>query len=144
MFVFNFRSLRESGKKKAHKHKLFCPADLGTTPGQTRAFSLFYTVEARQTRVCPWDKPSLSLGQSRERRAAQKVHVKKVDVPLLLARGWGIGGICRIGAPQVCPQSRRGAKGGTPQKIPRGTFLEAEGVYKKASCPFSFKRKGTS
>ena len=25
--------------------------------GQTRVFSLFYAVEARQTRVCPWDKP---------------------------------------------------------------------------------------
>ena len=81
-----------SGKKKAHKHKLFCPVGLGTTPGmsrgfhwvrtwdksgenlgQTRVFSLLYTVEARFHRVCPWDKPSLSQGQSRGRRAAQKV-----------------------------------------------------------------------
>ena len=65
-----------SDKKKAHKHKLFCPVGLGTTPGlsrgfhrvcpwdkpgenlgQTRVFSLFYTVEARFRRVCPWDNP---------------------------------------------------------------------------------------
>ena len=64
-----------SGKKKAHKHKLFCPVGLGTNPG----FSLFYQ------RVRPWDKPSLSLGQSRGWRAAQKVHVKKVYVPFSLA-----------------------------------------------------------
>ena len=96
-----------SGKKKADKHKLFCPVGLGTTPGlsrgfhrvcpwdksgenlgQTRVFSLFYTVEARQTRVCPWDKPGLSLGQTRGRRAAQKVYVKKVYVPFSLASAW--------------------------------------------------------
>ena len=93
-----------SGKKKAHKHKFFCPVGLGTTPGlsrgfhrvcpwdksgenlgQTRVFSLFYTVEARFHRVCPWDKPGLSLGQSRGRRAAQKVYVKKMYVPFSLA-----------------------------------------------------------
>ena len=97
--------LRNSGKKKPHKHKLFCPVGLGTTPGlpgislgvcpwdksgenlgQTRVFSLFYTVEARFHRVCPWDKPGLSLGQSRGRRAAQKVYVKKVYVPFSLTR----------------------------------------------------------
>ena len=38
---------------------LICPWDkfgeiLGTNPG---FFSLFYTAEARRTRVCPWDKP---------------------------------------------------------------------------------------
>ena len=95
----------ESGKKKAHKHKLFCPVGLGTTLGlcrgfqrvcpwdksgenlgQARVFSLFYTVEARFHWVCPWDKPGLSLGQSRGRRAAQKVYVKKVYVPFSLAR----------------------------------------------------------
>ena len=92
-------------KKKAHKHKFFCPVRLGTTPGlsqgfhrgcswdksgenlgQARVFSLFYTVEARFHRVCPWDKPGLSLGQSRGRRAAQKVNVKKVYVPFSLAK----------------------------------------------------------
>ena len=70
-----------SGKKKAHKHKLFCPVGLGTTPGlsrgfhrvcpwdksgenlgHTRVFSLFYTVEARFHRVCPWDKPDNPKG----------------------------------------------------------------------------------
>ena len=93
----------QSGKKKAHKHKLFCPVgpcfspDLsqgqtqfvpGTNPlknRETQEFSLFYTVEARFHRVCPWDKPSLSQGQSRGRRAAQKVYVKKVYVPFSLA-----------------------------------------------------------
>ena len=93
-----------TGKKKAHKHKLFCPVGLRTTPGlsrgfhrvcpwdksgenlgQTRVFSLFYIVEARFHRVCPWDKPGLSQGQSRGRRAAQKVYVKKVYVPFSLA-----------------------------------------------------------
>ena len=83
---------------------MFCPVGLGTTPGfsrgfhrvcpwdksgenlgQTQFFSLFYTVEARQTRVCPWDKLGLSLGQSQGRRAAQKVYVKKVYVPFSLA-----------------------------------------------------------
>ena len=48
-----------SGKKEAHKHKLVCPVGLGTTPGQTRAFSFFYTVEALPgtNPVCPWDNP---------------------------------------------------------------------------------------
>ena len=46
---------------------------------------IFYRVEARFHRVCPWDKPGLSLGQSRGRRAAQKVYVKKVYVPFSLA-----------------------------------------------------------
>ena len=77
--------LLESGKKKARKHKLFCPVGLGTTPGlsrefhracprdrvpplpgenlgQTQVFSLFYTLEARFHRVCPWDKPGLPQG----------------------------------------------------------------------------------
>ena len=92
-----------SGKKKAHKHKLFCPVgpsfhricprdkpglSLGQIRwklGETQEFSLFYTVEARFHRICPWDKPGLSLGQSRWRRAAQKVYVKKVYVPFSLA-----------------------------------------------------------
>ena len=74
-----------SGKKKAHKHKLFCPVGLGKTPGlsrgfhrvcpwdkpgenlgQTRVFSLFYTVEARFHRVCPWDKPGEIQGRHRK------------------------------------------------------------------------------
>ena len=71
-----------SGKTKAHKHKPFCPVGLGTTPGLSRGFH----------RVCPWDKfgenpanPGLSLGQTRGRRAAQKVYVKKGYVPFSLA-----------------------------------------------------------
>ena len=39
-----------SGKKKAHKHKHFCPVGLGTTPGLSRGFH----------RACPWDKPGFS------------------------------------------------------------------------------------
>ena len=94
-----------SGKKKAHKHKLFCgtrwSSDFtgfvpGTNPvchwdksgeklGQAQDFSLFYTVEARFHQVCPWHKPGLSLGQSRGRRSAQKVYVKKLYVPFSLA-----------------------------------------------------------
>ena len=78
-----------SGKKKAHEHKFFRPVGLGTTPGLSRGFH----------RVCPWDKPGenlgqtqvspyftqwkpsapgLSQGQTRGRRAAQKVYVKKI------------------------------------------------------------------
>ena len=60
-----------SGKKKAHKHKPFCPVNLGTTPGlslgQTQVFSLFYPVEAQfvpgTTPVCPWDKPGSKGGR---------------------------------------------------------------------------------
>ena len=66
---------------RRHKHKLFCPVGLGTAPGlswgfhrvcawdkfgeylgQTRVFSLFYTVEARQTRACLRDKPGFVPG----------------------------------------------------------------------------------
>ena len=94
------RSCRTYQARKRHINiNFFCPVGLGTTPGlsrgfhrvcpwdksgenlgQTRVFSLFYTVEARFHRVCPRDKPGLSLGQSRGRRAAQKVYVKKVYV----------------------------------------------------------------
>ena len=56
-------SQRESGKKKAHKHKLFGPIALGTThgvvPGQTEVFSLFYIAQ-----VVP--------GTNRGRTAAEK------------------------------------------------------------------------
>ena len=63
-----------------------CPWDKsGEKQGQTQEFSSFYTVEARFHWVCPWDKPGLSQGHSRGRRAAQKVYVKKVDVPFSLA-----------------------------------------------------------
>ena len=69
-----------SGKKKAHKHKLFGPVALGTTLGmswgQTQVFSLFYTMEAQF--VPGTNKPSLSL---RGPRAAERVYVLKVYVP---------------------------------------------------------------
>ena len=45
--AFILRALTpHSGKKKAHKHKLFCLVGLGTTPGLSRGFH----------RVYPWDK----------------------------------------------------------------------------------------
>ena len=73
----------KSGKKKAHKHKLFCPVGLGTTPGLSRGFHRFvHGINSVKTwdkagfspyftqwkpgkpgfvpgtsRVCPWDKP---------------------------------------------------------------------------------------
>ena len=84
-----------SQTKKAHKHKFFGPVGLGTTPGlsqeQTRSVP-------GTSPVCPWDKArfspyftqwkpslsqgkcSLSLGQTRGRRAAEKIDVLKVYV----------------------------------------------------------------
>ena len=69
-------SRRQKGRQKTRPPPFFCPVGLGTTPGlsrgfhrvcpwdksgenlgQTRVFSLFYTVEARFHRVCPRDKP---------------------------------------------------------------------------------------
>ena len=77
---------QNSGKKKAHKHKLFGPVALGTprecpgdkpVPGTNPGFLL----------SLHW-KPSLSLGQTqfvpgtfRGRRAAERVYVLKVYVP---------------------------------------------------------------
>ena len=77
----------ESGKKKAHKHKLSCSGCswddrrnvLGTNLG-------FLPILHNRSPVCPRDKPSLSLGQSRGRRVAEKVYVLKVDVPFSLAK----------------------------------------------------------
>ena len=64
-----------------------CPWDKsGGNLGQTQVVSLFYTVEV------PWTNPGLSQGQTRGRRAAQKVYVKKVYVPFSLARDGGVVG----------------------------------------------------
>ena len=82
-----------SGKKMAHKHNFVvrlplgrprdCPWDkpglsLGQTqfvPGTTQVFSLFYQVEAQfvpgTNPIGPRNRPSLSLGQSRGRRAGR-------------------------------------------------------------------------
>ena len=49
--ISRFRRCQKSGKKKAHKHKLFCPVGLGTTPGLSQGFR----------RVCPWDKTGFLL-----------------------------------------------------------------------------------
>ena len=47
----------ESGKKKAHKHKHFCPVGLGTTPGLSGNFTGFVP---GTNPVKTWDKPGLS------------------------------------------------------------------------------------
>ena len=92
-----------SGKKKAHKHKLFGPVALGTppecprdkpglSPGQSGFVPGtnpgFLLILHSGSPVCPWDIPSLSLGHSqfvpgtfRGRRAADRVYVLKVYVP---------------------------------------------------------------
>ena len=46
-----------AGKKKAHKHKLFCPVGLGTTPGLSRDFTGFVP---GTNPVKTWDKPGYS------------------------------------------------------------------------------------
>ena len=46
-----------SGKKKAHKHKLFGPVAPGTNLG-------FLLILHSRSPVCPRDKPSLSQGQT--------------------------------------------------------------------------------
>ena len=48
---------QDSGKRKAHKQKLFCPVGLGTTPGLSRDFTGF--VPGRNP-VKTWDKPWFS------------------------------------------------------------------------------------
>ena len=81
-------------------HKLFCPVGLGTTLGLSGEFTGFVP---GTNPVKTWDKPGFSPyftqwkpdftgfvpgtnPQSRGRRAAQKVYVKKVYVPFSLAR----------------------------------------------------------
>ena len=82
-----------SGKKR-HISINFCLVALGTTPGMSLGqthfvpgtnpgFSPYFT--QWKPRDCPWDKPSLSQGQSRGRRAAQKNSVLKFYVPFSLA-----------------------------------------------------------
>ena len=86
---------RCSGKKKAHKRKLFGPVALGTTPGlsqvcprdkptlsqgQTQVFSLFYTMEAQ---FVPGTNPVVP-GTSPGTKGGRKVCVVKVYVPFSL------------------------------------------------------------
>ena len=103
-FQIKFQILftKNSGKRKAHKHKLFDPVGFGTArvcpwdkpdssgtnpvvPGTNPGFLL---VLHSGSPVCPRDKPSLSLGQTRGRRAAEKVYVLKVYVPFSLAKNF--------------------------------------------------------
>ena len=95
---------RESGKKKAHKHKHFCPVGLrispdlsqgqtGFVPGtnpvknwDTPGFSPYFTQwKPDFTGFFPGTNPFVP-GTIPGQRAAQKVYVKKVYVPFLLAR----------------------------------------------------------
>ena len=70
-----------------------CPGDftgfvLGTNPVKTSdkpGFSPYFHSGSPISPGLSLDKPGLSLGQSRGRRAAQKVYVKKVYVPFSLA-----------------------------------------------------------
>ena len=48
----------KSGKKKAHKHKLFGPVALGTTPGMSRGQTGFNVPGTKW--VCPREKPRFS------------------------------------------------------------------------------------
>ena len=50
-------SARKSGKKKAHKHKLFGPVGFGTTPGLSQGQTQFVP---GTNPGCPWDKPGFS------------------------------------------------------------------------------------
>ena len=76
---FTSQNSPSSGKKKAHKHKLFGPVALGTprecprdkpglSPGQSGFVPGtnpgFLLILHSGSPVCPWDKPSLSLGHS--------------------------------------------------------------------------------
>ena len=69
-----------SGKKKAHKHKLFGPVGLGTTPGLSQKQTRFVPgtnpgfplILHSGNWVCPREKPGLSLGKTLDRRATEK------------------------------------------------------------------------
>ena len=64
---------------RKRQHKLFGPVALGTTPGNVLGTNPgFLLILHNGSPVCPWDKPSLSPGQSRERRATQEVYVLRV------------------------------------------------------------------
>ena len=55
-----------------------------------KVFSLFYTVEAWQTRVCLWDKPGFVPGTKPGAEGRhRKVYVNKVYVPFSLAIFFG-------------------------------------------------------
>ena len=80
---------QESGKKKAHKHKLFCPVGLGTTPGLSGDFTRF--VPGTKP-VKTWDKPGFSPYFTQ----------RKPDFTVFVP-----------GTNPVCPRTIPGTKGGT-------------------------------
>ena len=75
-----------SGKKQAHKHKLFDPVALGTSPGLFQGQTQFVP---GTTEICSYfaqQKPSLSQGHihfvpgtNRALRAAEKLHLLRVE-----------------------------------------------------------------
>ena len=73
---------RSSGKKKAHKHKLFCPVGLGTNPG---FLLILHSGSPANPGLSLGQTQFVPLGQCRGRRAAQKVYVKNVYVPFFRA-----------------------------------------------------------
>ena len=95
-----------------------CPWDKSEKQGQTQEFSLFYTVEARFHRACPWDKPGLSQGQSRGRRAARRVYVKKIYVPFSLTRNCS----------RICPEILPEFASQTHERIPKTATAAELGV----------------
>ena len=81
-----FGPLSQAGKR--HINTIFFgPVALATTPGLSRDKPRFSPCLHNGSPVCPRDKPTLSLGQFRGRRAADnlKVYVLKVYVPFSLA-----------------------------------------------------------
>ena len=95
-FNLSWQVAKTSGKKKAHKHKLFGPVDLGTPRECPRDKPGFVPGtkwvcprdKPRFSSYCTQRKPSLSLGQTqfvpgtfRGRRAADRAYVLKVYVP---------------------------------------------------------------
>ena len=87
--VIKFTPSLESGKKKAHKHKLFCP--VGPS---------FHW-------ICPRDKPSLSLGQIRCKTGTNP------GILLILYSGSPISPGLSLGQTWFVPGTIPGTKGGT-------------------------------
>ena len=66
-----------SGKKKAHKHKLFCPVGLGTSPGLSLGQIRWKSGTNPGFRLILHNGSPANPGLSQGRRVAQKVYVKK-------------------------------------------------------------------
>ena len=133
-----------SGKKKAHKHKLFGPVALGTTPGLSPGanwgLSLGFVpgknpglllILHTGSPVCLRDEPSLSLGQFRGRRVAEKVYVSKVYVPFSPANLSQVVGRTPRDTAVLAGKSKRGlSKRGFG---PKGTNRAKKGPFRATS-----------